>query len=66
MWKQFYARVIVGDGPIFALLLFMTVFVAAILWTTIKRRRGEYDALARLPLADDATGARRSDKEILP
>lgn len=66
MWKQFYARVFVGDGPVFSLLLFMTVFVAAILWATIKRRRGEYDALARLPLADDAPAQRGSDKEISP
>lgn len=66
MWKQFYARVFVGDGPVFAMLLFMTIFVAAILWATIKRRRGEYEALARLPLAEDEPTVRTSDKEMSP
>lgn len=59
MFAQFYAHMPWTDLPIFALLLFLSVFLAVVARTLTRKQRGELEALAQLPLErDDAPGAR--------
>jgi cbb3-type cytochrome oxidase subunit 3 len=39
-----------------AMILFMTVFVAVVVWTFAPRRRRELDEASRLPLDDERAG----------
>ncbi len=64
MYRQFYAGMGFGHLPLFALLLFLTVFVAVVLRVTVFGRRPELDRLARLPLDEAAPPAR--PEEIRP
>jgi cbb3-type cytochrome oxidase subunit 3 len=41
--------------PIFGMLLFLSVFVGVVLHVTRRNRYSEFDAAARLPLADDTS-----------
>jgi len=52
MYAQFYAGSRLVDLPLFALLLFVTTFVAVLVRTGLARRRGDYEGVARLPLDD--------------
>lgn len=49
MYRSFYAGMSLTDLPLFALMLFVTVFLAVIVRTWVFRKREEFDALARLP-----------------
>jgi hypothetical protein len=55
MYGQFYAGMSLAGLPLFALFLFLAVFVAVVLRVTLLGRRPELDRMARLPLEDAAT-----------
>jgi cytochrome c oxidase cbb3-type subunit 4 len=59
MWRQFYEGMDFVHLPLFTLLLFCTVFFGVAAWVFVARRGQDYDALARLPLAE--SGAVPSD-----
>jgi hypothetical protein len=44
--------------PLGALFVFLAIF-AAVLFVTMRRRAGTYDAVAELPLAEDSEGVVR-------
>jgi len=52
MYAQFYAGSRLVDLPLFALLLFVATFVAVLVRTSVAKRRGEFEGIARLPLDD--------------
>lgn len=52
MVSDFFARSPALLGPVIALLLFMTVFVAASFYA-LRTRREEHDRMALLPLKED-------------
>lgn len=57
IYGQFYAHMPWKELPIFALLLFLTVFVGVVLRYVVFMRPSELEPLARLPLeADDGEG----------
>ncbi|MFN7131426.1 MAG: CcoQ/FixQ family Cbb3-type cytochrome c oxidase assembly chaperone [Myxococcales bacterium] len=51
MYRQFYAGMAFEYLPLFALLLFLSVFVANAV-RLLRRRPADFEPLARLPLAD--------------
>jgi hypothetical protein len=53
MYAQFYAHMPWRELPIFALLLFVTVFAAVVLKFVVFTSRAELEPLARLPLEPD-------------
>lgn len=53
MYAQFYAHMPWKELPVFALLLFLTVFVGVVLRVVIFMRPSELEPLARLPLEGD-------------
>jgi cytochrome c oxidase cbb3-type subunit 4 len=59
MWRQFYEGMELVHLPLFTLLLFFAVFLGVAAWVFLARRGQDYDALARLPLAE--SGAVTSD-----
>lgn len=59
MWRQFYEGMELVHLPLFTLLLFFAVFLGVAAWVFLARRGQDYDALARLPLAEQ--GAVTSD-----
>jgi cytochrome c oxidase cbb3-type subunit 4 len=59
MYKSFYQGMSLTQLPLFSLVLFILIFLAVAAWLFIARRSGDYDALARLPLAE--TGAVESE-----
>ena len=64
MFAQFYAHMPWTDLPIFALLLFFSVFLAAVARVLSRKQRVELEAVARLPLErDDVPGARPGREE---
>ena len=50
MYAQFYAHMPWKEMPVFALLLFMTVFAAVVVKFVVLTSRAELEPLARLPL----------------
>ncbi len=59
MFAQFYAHMPWTDLPVFALLLFLSVFLAVVVRMLPRKQRAEMEAVARLPLErDDVPGAR--------
>jgi cytochrome c oxidase cbb3-type subunit 4 len=56
MFGQFYAGMRWTALPLFALLLFLTVFLVVVLRTILLAKRDEIDRLARLPLEDETRG----------
>jgi len=54
MWKTFYQGMDYTELPLFAMLLFIGVFVAVILRVTVARRASDFDPLAAMPLQPDA------------
>lgn len=64
MYAHFYAGMQWTALPIFALLLFLSTFLAATVWAWRSSRRSHFDAAARLPFDDNervsvAEGKRR-------
>jgi cytochrome c oxidase cbb3-type subunit 4 len=57
MFGQFYAGMHWTALPLFALILFLTVFLVVVLRTILLAKRDEVDRLARLPLEDDEAAA---------
>ena len=58
MFAQFYAHMPWTDLPIFALLLFFSIFLAVIARMLTRKQRTQLEELARLPLErDDVPGA---------
>ena len=53
MYGQFYAGSRLVDFALFALLLFVAMFVAVVVRLTLVKRRSDFDAVSRLPLADN-------------
>lgn len=51
MYKQFYAGMSYEYLPLFALLLFMAVFIGTALRLFL-RRASDYDPVSRIPLSD--------------
>ncbi len=56
MYASFYAHMRAGDLPIFALLLFLCLFMVVVVRMMWLKRREDFDPLAHLPLVDDARG----------
>ena len=56
MYASFYAQMRAADLPVFALLLFLCLFVAVVIRMMWLKRREDFEPLAHLPLADDAHG----------
>ena len=54
MWKSFYAGMEFTYLPLFTLILFLAVFFGVVAWVYGLRRRGDFDAMASLPLNDSA------------
>jgi len=52
MYAQFYAGSRLIDLPLFALLLFVVTFVGVLVRTSVAKRRGDFESVARLPLDD--------------
>lgn len=61
MSAHFYAGMHWSSLPVLALLLFLTVFVVAIVRVSLPSRRREIDAAARLPF-DEREHERRSER----
>ena len=61
MYAQFYAHMPWKELPVFALLLFLTVFVGVVLRVVIFTRPSELETLARLPLEGDPLPRGSSD-----
>ena len=61
MYAQFYAHMPWKELPMFALLLFLTVFVAVVLRVVVFMRPAELEPLARLPLEGDPLPPRTSE-----
>lgn len=56
MYKQFYAGMSLTELPLFALVLFILVFLAVCAWVYGVRRRQDFDSLANMPLAEQGEG----------
>lgn len=52
MWKSFYAGMAFTELPLFALLLFVTLFGVMLTRIFILKRKQDFDPLAALPLDD--------------
>lgn len=52
MYKQFYEGMTLTHLPLFALWLFIAVFLGVCVWVFVARRSQDFDALAQLPLAE--------------
>jgi cytochrome c oxidase cbb3-type subunit 4 len=61
MFGQFYAGMHWSALPLFALLLFLTIFLVVLVRTILFAKRAEVDRLSRLPL-DDGAGAREGGR----
>ena len=61
MYAQFYAGSRLVDLPLFALLLFVATFVAVLVRTSVAKRRGDFESVARLPLEDGQSTASTPD-----
>jgi cytochrome c oxidase cbb3-type subunit 4 len=57
MYRQFYEGTGLTHLPVFALVLFMFVFVAAIVRMFVFGRSGDYDHLARIPISEGGSDA---------
>lgn len=55
MYKQFYQGMSLTHLPLFTLVLFIAVFFGVLAWVFLVRRGGDFEALARLPLAEPGT-----------
>jgi len=68
MYAQFYAGSRLVDLPLFALLLFVVTFVAVLVRTSIAKRRGDFEGIARLPLDDGhpLSGAKDDSRDGRP
>ena len=63
MYAQFYAGSRLVDFPLFALVFFVAMFAAVVVRVIVVKRRSDFDAVSRLPLADDADeGAASADR----
>jgi cytochrome c oxidase cbb3-type subunit 4 len=56
MYKQFYAGMSLTELPLFALVLFIAVFLGVCAWVFGVRRSRDFDSLARMPLAEQGEG----------
>lgn len=58
MYQEFYRGSTLLHLPLFALLLFVAVFVGTVAWLFIfQRRNPRFDSLAAIPLGDDEVSA---------
>ncbi|NMO21964.1 CcoQ/FixQ family Cbb3-type cytochrome c oxidase assembly chaperone [Pyxidicoccus fallax] len=56
MYKQFYQGMALTELPLFALVLFIMVFLGVCAWVFGVRRSRDFDTLARMPLAERGEG----------
>ncbi|WP_164021341.1 cbb3-type cytochrome oxidase subunit 3 [Pyxidicoccus trucidator] len=56
MYKQFYSGMDLTELPLFALVLFIMVFLGVCAWVFGVRRGKDFDALANMPLAEREGG----------
>ncbi len=61
MYKSFFANMEFTALPIFALLLFVGMFVLMLARTWAYRKPSDYSAIAAAPLADDQPHSRSSE-----
>lgn len=54
MYRQFFSNLDSAALPLFAMALFLTLFVAVLVRTFVLRTKADYQPLAALPLEDDA------------
>jgi hypothetical protein len=54
MYASFYAGMRCAELPLFALLLFLCLFVVVVVRLTLIKRREDFEPVAHLPLQDDA------------
>ena len=60
MFGQFYAGMHWTSLPVFALILFLTVFLVVVVRTILLAKRDEVDKLARLPLEDERAAGKEA------
>lgn len=53
MYKQFYEGMDLTHLPLFTLILFIAVFLAAVIRMFVLHRAADYEQIARLPLGDN-------------
>jgi hypothetical protein len=54
MYQEFYRNSQYLDLPLFALLLFLTVFVATVLWLFVVQRKSKrFERISALPLEEE-------------
>ncbi|MBZ4416920.1 CcoQ/FixQ family Cbb3-type cytochrome c oxidase assembly chaperone [Myxococcus sp. RHSTA-1-4] len=58
MYKQFYQGMALTELPLFALVLFIMVFLGVVAWVFGVRRSRDFDTLAQMPLAERGEGGR--------
>jgi len=56
MYKQFYQGMALTELPLFALVLFVAIFLGVCAWVFVGRRSQDFDALAHLPLTGRGEG----------
>ncbi len=56
MYRQFYQGMELTHLPLFALLLFVVLFLGIVAWAFVLRRGQDFEALAHLPLAESDRG----------
>jgi cytochrome c oxidase cbb3-type subunit 4 len=56
MYKQFYQGMALTELPLFALVLFIMVFLGVVAWVFGVRRSRDFDTLAHMPLAERGEG----------
>lgn len=56
MYKQFYQGMALTELPLFALVLFIMVFLGVVAWVFGVRRSRDFDTLAQMPLAERGEG----------
>jgi len=60
MFGQFYAGMRWTALPLFALILFLTIFLVVMLRTILLAKRDEVDKLARLPLDEEPAAGKET------
>ncbi|MFY1829710.1 cbb3-type cytochrome oxidase subunit 3 [Myxococcus fulvus] len=56
MYKQFYQGMTLEELPLFALVLFIAVFLGVCAWVFGARRSQDFDALSQMPLSERGEG----------
>lgn len=53
MWQAYFAGLKTTELPIFAMVLFISIFALMLVRTLVYRQKADFDPLAAMPLADE-------------